>query len=170
MRASWAPGASQNCFQSPPGPQKNPCSRPGAARSDSRALFHRKINLAIMEREAREARERQALRATQEQREQQEGQEQERQHLEEQQRTSGKSSPSINSASVYYRLGRENDEEQQSQSDQSLNTASVYYRVNPLCPCSPAARSRRALGAGSAAVASLILNMCRKSRSEKAPQ
>ena len=127
-------------------------------------------NLAIMEREAREARERQALRATQEQREQQEGQEQERQHLEEQQRTSGKSSPSINSASVYYRLGRENDEEQQRESDQSLNTASVYYRVNPLCPCSPAARARRAVGAGSAAVASLILKMFRKSRSEKAPQ
>ena len=69
-------------------------------------------NLAFMEREAREAREPQALQATQEQREQQEGQEQERQHQEEQQRKRGKSSPSINTASVHYRLGREYDEEQ----------------------------------------------------------
>ena len=111
-----------------------------------------KINLAIMEREAREAREPQALQATQEQ---QEGQEQERQHQEAQQRKSGKSSPSINTASVHYRLGREHDEEQQSKRDQSINTASVYYRINRLCPCSPAARARRAVGAGSASVAPL---------------
>ena len=29
LRASWAPGASQNCFQSPPGPQKNSMIAPG---------------------------------------------------------------------------------------------------------------------------------------------
>ena len=118
-------------------------------------------NLAIVEREAREAKEPQALQATQPQREQQEGQEQERQHQEAQQRKSGKSSPSINTASVHYRLGREHHEEQQRKSDQSINTASVYYRVNRLCPCSPAARARRAVGAGSASVASIGLNMFR---------
>ena len=114
-----------------------------------------------MEREAREVRAVQALQATQEQREQQEGQEQERQHQEEQQRKSGKSRPSINAASVHGRLGREHDEEQQRESGQSINTASVYYRVNHLCPCSPAARARRAVGAGCASVASLGLNMFR---------
>ena len=31
LRASWAPGASQNCFQSPPGPQKNYMIAPGGA-------------------------------------------------------------------------------------------------------------------------------------------
>ena len=57
--------------------QKWPKSHP---RSAAGAIFHRKINLAIVEREAREAKEPQALQATQPQREQQEGQEQERQH------------------------------------------------------------------------------------------
>ena len=117
-----------------------------------RSIFERfstpNRNLAIKEREAREARDPQALQATQEQREQQEGQEQERQHQEGQQRKSGKSSPSINTASVHYRLGREHHEEQQRKSDQRMNRASVYYRVNPFCPCSPAARARRAVGAG----------------------
>ncbi len=114
-----------------------------------------------MEREARETREPQALQATQEQREQQEGEEQERQHQEEQQRKSGKGRPIINTASVHDRLGREHLEEQQRKSGQSLNTASAYYRVNRICPCSPAARARRALGAGSTSVASLSLNMFR---------
>ncbi len=63
----------------------------------------------------------------------------------------------MNTASVHDRLGRERDEEQQSKSDQSINTASVYYRVNRFCPCSPAARAHRAVGAGSASVASLSL-------------
>ena len=117
-----------------------------------------------MEREAREVRAVQALQATQEQREQQEGQEQERQHQEEQQRKSGKSRPSINAASVHGRLGREHDEEQRRENDQSINTTSVYYRVSRLCLCSTAARARRAVGDGSASVASLSLNILRQSR------
>ena len=117
-----------------------------------------------MEREARKARECQARQAKQEQREQQEQREKERQDHEEQQSESGESRPSISTASVHDRLGREHDEELQRKSDQSINTASVYDRVNRFCPSSPAARARRAVGAGSASVAPLGLDMFRKPR------
>ena len=78
-------------------------------------------NLAIVEREARSQRELQARQERQEQRGQQEQGEPERQHHEKQHRKSGKTS-------------------------ESLQTAIQYNR---LCPCSPAARPRRAVGAGS---------------------
>ena len=78
-------------------------------------------HLAIVEREARSKRELQARQERQEQREQQEQREPKRQHHEKQHRKSGKSS-------------------------ESFPTAIKYDRF---CPCSPAARPRRAVGAGS---------------------
>ena len=42
LRASWAPGASQNCFQSPPGPQKNSMIAPGGGPERHRSHFSSK--------------------------------------------------------------------------------------------------------------------------------
>ena len=117
LRASWAPGASQNCFQSPPGPQKNSMIAPGGAPECLWSHFSSKKNLAIMEREARETEECQAWQARREQREQEEQQERERQNHIEEQGESGESRARIETASPYDRL----------------------------FPSSPAARARRAV-------------------------
>jgi len=76
LEASWRPRAPEKRAKSAPrgprGTKKPPRERQEQPKSDSRAIFTRKINLAIMEREARSERELQARQERQEQREQQE--------------------------------------------------------------------------------------------------
>ena len=81
---------------------------------------------------------------------------------------SGKSSPSITTASVCHRPGREHDEEQQSRSPQSMNRAGVHdrvYRCMPLlgrCAASPGAWSWERFGRCPSLVSKILGNLFAK--------
>ena len=62
----WLPNRFPSALGEPPGPKKKVLQLPRAPWKKFPARFHRKRNLAIMEREAREKREPQAKRAKQE--------------------------------------------------------------------------------------------------------
>ena len=62
----WLPNRFPSALGEPPGPKKKVLELPRAPWEKFPARFHRKINLAIMEREARSKREPQARRAKQE--------------------------------------------------------------------------------------------------------